>query len=55
MGDRAHDMIGACNNGIAAVGVLYGYGSRLELLDGGATAVADTPAALGALLTRTDD
>lgn len=31
VGDRKHDMIGAKENGIDAIGVLYGYGSRDEL------------------------
>ena len=36
IGDRSHDMIGARNNGMTAVGVLYGYGTEEELLAGGA-------------------
>jgi phosphoglycolate phosphatase len=31
VGDRSHDVIGAHNNGIACIGVLWGYGSRAEL------------------------
>lgn len=31
VGDRKHDMIGARNCGLDAVGVLYGYGSQEEL------------------------
>ncbi len=31
IGDRRHDLIGARANGVAAGGVLYGYGSREEL------------------------
>lgn len=31
VGDRKYDLLGAASNGIAAVGVLYGYGSREEL------------------------
>ncbi|MGE0626080.1 MAG: HAD family hydrolase [Pseudomonadales bacterium] len=50
IGDRSHDMVGARNNGVAGVGVLYGYGSRAELLDGGARAVVDSPRELGRLL-----
>lgn len=30
VGDREHDVIGAHENGIAAIGVLYGYGDRAE-------------------------
>ncbi|MED0904162.1 HAD family hydrolase [Bacillus nitratireducens] len=36
IGDRKHDVIGANSNGIASIGVLYGYGSELELSDAGA-------------------
>lgn len=31
VGDRSHDVIGAHDNGIACIGVLWGYGSRDEL------------------------
>lgn len=31
IGDRKHDLIGASNNGIASIGVTYGYGSVAEL------------------------
>ena len=44
IGDRKHDVIGAKANGIDAVGVLYGYGSRSELTDAGAAFIADSPA-----------
>ncbi len=43
IGDRSHDMIGARNNGMTAVGVLYGYGSQAELVDAGAHHVCATP------------
>jgi phosphoglycolate phosphatase len=46
IGDRSHDMVGARNNGIQGIGVLYGYGSRDELLGAGARHVCDTPAAI---------
>jgi phosphoglycolate phosphatase len=36
IGDRSHDVIGAKHNGVDAVGVLWGYGSREELLEAGA-------------------
>ncbi|EOP56470.1 phosphoglycolate phosphatase [Bacillus cereus VDM053] len=36
IGDRKHDVIGANRNGIASIGVLYGYGSEIELSDAGA-------------------
>jgi len=43
IGDRSHDMIGARNNGMTAVGVLYGYGSKEELVAAGAHHVCTTP------------
>lgn len=46
IGDRSHDMVGASNNGMQGIGVLYGYGSRDELLGAGARHVCDTPAAI---------
>ncbi|OOR09642.1 phosphoglycolate phosphatase [Bacillus cereus] len=36
IGDRKHDVIGANSNGIASIGVLYGYGNENELSDAGA-------------------
>lgn len=51
VGDRRHDVRGARRNGIAALGVSYGYGSREELIAAGAGDVVDRPAGLpGALL-----
>jgi phosphoglycolate phosphatase len=46
IGDRSHDMIGARNNGMTAVGVLYGYGSRQELLAAGAHHLSASPRGL---------
>jgi phosphoglycolate phosphatase len=43
IGDRSHDMIGARNNGMTAVGVLYGYGSKDELLGAGAHHICALP------------
>lgn len=39
IGDRKYDVEGARENGLSSVGVLYGYGSREELMTAGATAV----------------
>ena len=36
VGDRENDMEGAAANGLASIGVLYGYGSRGELEGAGA-------------------
>ena len=46
IGDRSHDMVGATNNAMKGIGVLYGYGSRDELLAAGASAVCATPEAI---------
>lgn len=36
IGDRSFDIIGAMNNGMQSIGVLYGYGTEKELTDAGA-------------------
>lgn len=41
VGDRDYDVLGARENGIACLGVLYGYGDREELSRAGALAVFD--------------
>ena len=46
IGDRSHDMIGARNNGMNAIGVLYGYGSKEELIGAGASHLCATPRAV---------
>ncbi len=43
VGDRKYDVTGARAVGLDAIGVLYGYGGREELLDAGAWAVAEDP------------
>ena len=50
IGDRKHDIIGAKDNCIDSIGVLWGYGSRDELESAGATHIAETPDALLHLL-----
>ena len=50
VGDRKHDVIGARENGLACIGVLYGYGSREELTAAGAAALAADLGELSALL-----
>ena len=42
IGDREHDVLGAKENGLDSIGVLYGYGSREELNEAGATYIAET-------------
>lgn len=46
IGDRRHDIIGARTNGMTALGVLYGYGSRDELVAAGAHHLCATPQAV---------
>jgi phosphoglycolate phosphatase len=43
IGDRSHDVVGATSNGVAAVGVLWGYGDRAELEGAGAARIAARP------------
>jgi phosphoglycolate phosphatase len=43
IGDRSHDILGAKANGIDAIGVTYGYGSREELIAAGARHLCDSP------------
>ena len=42
IGDREHDVIGASKAGIDCLGVLYGFGTREELEQAGASAIADS-------------
>lgn len=43
IGDRKHDIIGAIENGLDSLGVLYGYGSFEELKNAGASYLVDQP------------
>lgn len=43
VGDRLHDIVGANKNGMDSVGVLFGFGSREELTEAGATYIAAEP------------
>jgi phosphoglycolate phosphatase len=43
IGDRSHDIVGARNNRMRALGVLYGFGSRDELMQAGAHGLCDAP------------
>lgn len=46
IGDRQHDIAGARSNGMTAVGVSWGYGSREELESAGADLIVDDPRSL---------
>ncbi|MCI8553789.1 MAG: HAD family hydrolase [Clostridiales bacterium] len=50
VGDREYDVFGAAGAGVDCIGVAYGYGSRAELEEAGATVVSDTVEELRALL-----
>ncbi len=41
IGDRLHDIVGAKNNGIKSIGVLFGFGSLEELKEAGADYIAE--------------
>ena len=51
IGDRRFDIEGALANHVRGIGVLWGFGSRAELEQAGASAVAATPDELAGLLT----
>ncbi len=42
IGDKMHDILGAKENELASIGVLFGYGSRDELENAGADFIAET-------------
>ncbi|MCR6689607.1 HAD hydrolase-like protein [Cellulomonas sp.] len=48
VGDREHDVTGARENGLACLGVLWGFGDRAELEAAGAAALVSTPGELAA-------
>jgi phosphoglycolate phosphatase len=50
IGDREYDILGAKKFGIDGIGVTFGYGSRQELEEAGAIALADSAHDLEALL-----
>lgn len=50
IGDRKHDLIGANANGVAGIGVLWGYGSREELAAEKPILIAERPAQISAIL-----
>jgi phosphoglycolate phosphatase len=51
IGDRSFDVIGARNNNVRAIGVLWGYGSEAELDLAGAHQMCSHPAELSGQLT----
>lgn len=43
IGDRAHDIVGAKENNIDNIGVLYGFGDKKELMNAGAQKIVAKP------------
>lgn len=52
IGDRSYDVIGAKAFGMDSIGVTYGYGTRAELEQAGATYIADSAQAIKKLLIQ---
>ena len=52
VGDRAADIIAAKANRVRSIGVLWGYGSEVELTDAGADMLCRTPAELATHLSE---
>lgn len=50
VGDRENDICGAKENGLASMGVLYGYGSQSELEKAGADYIAESTAKIAELV-----
>ena len=55
VGDRLHDMVGAKTNDVFPVGVLWGYGSREELVSAGAAILCESPGMLCPVLSSNPD
>ena len=55
VGDRRHDIIGAKENGLDSMGVLYGYGDRDEIEKAGATYIAETPGDISEIILKLDE
>ncbi|MBH0161991.1 HAD family hydrolase [Fictibacillus sp. 26RED30] len=52
IGDRKHDIIGACNTGINSIGVTYGYGLMEELTAAKPTSIVNTVSELREVLLK---
>ncbi len=52
IGDREHDIIGARANGVASIGVLWGFGARTELECAGVNCIAAVPMDVPGLVRR---
>ena len=52
VGDREHDIIGAKENGLCSIGVLYGHGDRTEHENAGADMIVENVEELQAILMK---
>ena len=52
IGDREHDVLGAKQEGLDCMGVLYGFGNREELEKAGALYVAGTPEDIAGIILK---
>ena len=50
IGDRHHDVLGAAECNVSCIGVLYGFGSKKELEDAGASHIVASPAEITAII-----
>ena len=50
IGDREHDVLGAQAQKLDSIGVLYGFGSREELEEAGATYIAQEVGEIAAFI-----
>lgn len=55
VGDRRHDIIGAKQNGLDSMGVLYGYGDRNELEEAGADYIAESAMDVAKIILKLDE
>lgn len=55
VGDRRHDIIGAKQNGLDSMGVLYGYGDRNELEEAGADYIAESAIDVAKIILKLDE
>ncbi len=52
VGDRENDILAAREAGLDSIGILWGYGSREELTEAGATCLAETPVDVERLVNK---
>ncbi len=55
VGDRNYDILGAKENGLDSVGVLFGFGDKEELTEAGATYIVDSVEEILPIITTNAD